>query len=188
MFFSPISIAIISLGEERDNLSAFRTFVWFALVCFFSVQLPLGVWAGLRFVIVALPGLFSYLFLVNGALWVTYQQKMKIFVTGQEKGLTDTPVRLCYGPFSTKFLLGYWYWFPINNLCKCALILLKVWRRMHHCKIQVRFDISNQPQNFGCVMALFRLSFCCCVDIGFHSITFAGMHWFNESLQKDILL
>ena len=32
MFFSPLSIAITSLGEERANLSAFRTFVRFALV------------------------------------------------------------------------------------------------------------------------------------------------------------
>ena len=58
-FFSPLSIAITSLGEERANLSAFRTFdlVW---ICRFP--LPLGVWKGLRFVIVALPGLFSYLF------------------------------------------------------------------------------------------------------------------------------
>ena len=31
-FSSPLSIAITSLGEERDNLSAFRTFVvWFCL-------------------------------------------------------------------------------------------------------------------------------------------------------------
>ena len=59
---SPFSIAITSLGEERANLSAFRTFVRFALVCFCRFPLPLGVWEGLRFVIVALPGLFSYLF------------------------------------------------------------------------------------------------------------------------------
>ena len=32
VFFSPFSIAITSLGEERANLSAFRTFVWFVLV------------------------------------------------------------------------------------------------------------------------------------------------------------
>ena len=59
MFFSPFSNAITSLGEERANLSAFRTFVRFALVWF---CLPLGVWKGLRFVIVALTGIFSYLF------------------------------------------------------------------------------------------------------------------------------
>ena len=61
VFFSPFSIAITSLGEERGNLSAFRTFVRFAHVrfCLFSV---LGVWEGLRLVIVALPGCFSYLF------------------------------------------------------------------------------------------------------------------------------
>ena len=50
MFF----IAITSLEEERANLNAFRIFVRDAL--------PLGVWEGLRFVIVALPGLFSYRF------------------------------------------------------------------------------------------------------------------------------
>ena len=63
VFFSPFSIAITSLGEKRVSLGAFRTFVRFALVCFFLFPLPLGVWEGLRFVIVALPGLFSYLFL-----------------------------------------------------------------------------------------------------------------------------
>ena len=55
--FSPFSIAITSLGEKRANLSAFRTFVRFALVWFCLFSLPLGVWEGLRFVIVALPEL-----------------------------------------------------------------------------------------------------------------------------------
>ena len=32
VFFGPFSIAITSLGEERANLSAFRTFVRFVLV------------------------------------------------------------------------------------------------------------------------------------------------------------
>ena len=57
VFFSPFSIAITSLGEERANLSAFRTFVWFCLF-----PLPLGVWEGLQCVIMALPGLFCYFF------------------------------------------------------------------------------------------------------------------------------
>ena len=59
--FSPFSIAITSLGEERANLSAFRTFVRFVLVWICRFPLPLDVREGLRFVIVALPGLFSYL-------------------------------------------------------------------------------------------------------------------------------
>ena len=63
VFFSPFSIAITSLGEERANLSAFRTFVRFVLVWICRFPLPLDVWEGLRFVIVAHPGLFSYLFL-----------------------------------------------------------------------------------------------------------------------------
>ena len=64
VFFSPFSIAITSLGEERAKLSAFRTFVRFVLVWICRFPLPLGVWEGLRFVIVALPGLFSFLFFV----------------------------------------------------------------------------------------------------------------------------
>ena len=61
VFFSPFSITITPLGEERANLSAFRTFVRFVLVCIRRFSLPLVVWEGLRFVIVALPGLFPYL-------------------------------------------------------------------------------------------------------------------------------
>ena len=63
MFFSPFSIAITSLGEER--VSAFRTFVQFVLVWICRFPLPLGIWEGLQFVIVALNGVFSYLFFIN---------------------------------------------------------------------------------------------------------------------------
>ena len=59
VFFSPFSIAITSLREERADLSAFSTFVRFVLVWICRFPLPLGVWEGLLFVIVALPGLFS---------------------------------------------------------------------------------------------------------------------------------
>ena len=62
VFFSPFNIAITALWEERINLSAFRTFVRFVLVWFCRFPLSLGVWEGLRFVIVAFPGLFSYHF------------------------------------------------------------------------------------------------------------------------------
>ena len=58
--FSPFSIVITSLGKDRANLSAFRTFVRFVLVWICQFPLPLGVWEGLRFVTVALPGIFSY--------------------------------------------------------------------------------------------------------------------------------
>ena len=53
MFFSPFGIAITSLGEEKANLSAFRTFVRFVLFGFCRFSLPLGVWKGVRFVIKA---------------------------------------------------------------------------------------------------------------------------------------
>ena len=52
VFFSPFSIAIASLGDERANISAFHTFVRFALVWFCLFLLPLSVWEGLRLVIV----------------------------------------------------------------------------------------------------------------------------------------
>ena len=65
VFFSPFIIAITLLREERANLSALRTFVRFVLVWFCRFPLHLGVWEWLRFVIVALPGLFSYLSFVE---------------------------------------------------------------------------------------------------------------------------
>ena len=61
VFFSPFSIAITSLGEERAYLSVFRMFVRFARIWFCLFPFPLGVWEGLQFKIVALPGLFAYL-------------------------------------------------------------------------------------------------------------------------------
>ena len=47
VFFNPLRIAITSLGEERANLSAFRTFVRFVLVWFCLFPVPLGVSEGL---------------------------------------------------------------------------------------------------------------------------------------------
>ena len=62
ILFLCFSVLLVSLGDERANLSAFRTFVRSVLVWICRFPRPLGVWEGLRFVIVALPGLFSYLF------------------------------------------------------------------------------------------------------------------------------
>ena len=62
-FFSPFNIVITSLGDEKANLNAFRMCVRFALVWFCLFSRPFGVWEGLRFVIVVLPGFFSYLVL-----------------------------------------------------------------------------------------------------------------------------
>ena len=46
MFFTPFSVGITSLGEERANLSAFRTFVRLVLVWICRFPLLLGVWEG----------------------------------------------------------------------------------------------------------------------------------------------
>ena len=60
LFFTPFSIAITSLGEERANLSVFRMFDRFVLVWICRFPLPLDVREGLRFVIVALLGEHVY--------------------------------------------------------------------------------------------------------------------------------
>ena len=62
-FFVLLALRLSRLG--RRELIAFRTFVGFALVWFCLFPLPLCFWEGQWFVIVALPGLFSYLFLCN---------------------------------------------------------------------------------------------------------------------------
>ena len=78
VFFSPFSIAITSLREESANLSAFRMFV---LVWFCRFPPPLDVWEGLRFVIAALPGLFSYLFWNEKCLFTSEEHRKYISST-----------------------------------------------------------------------------------------------------------
>ena len=65
------SIAITSLGEEKANLSDFRMFDRFVLVLICRFPLPLDVLEGLRLVILALPGLFSYLFYYLRIIYLT---------------------------------------------------------------------------------------------------------------------
>ena len=93
MFFSPFSIAITSLGElERELIVVLfvRLFDlrWFGFVLF---PLPLGVWDGLRLMIVA-PGIFFYLlfqdvihvpknFHVEVQLWICVENMLKPSVT-----------------------------------------------------------------------------------------------------------
>ena len=56
-------LLVLSLFFSHLSFSwCLGTFVRFVLVWICRFPLPLGVWEGLRFVIVALPGLFSYLF------------------------------------------------------------------------------------------------------------------------------
>ena len=77
VFFSPFSIAITSLGEERANFSA-------KYVCSICACLVLSVSSSswyLGFVIVALVGLFSYLFLVYSVekSYVANFRSLKVF-------------------------------------------------------------------------------------------------------------
>ena len=78
--------------------------------------------------------------------------------------------------------------FPLNNFWRDALISFKFCRTLYHCKIQVKFNIVDNLPNFGWVMVLCRLSFCWCVDIGFRSITFAGMHWFYWKFAEGYII
>ena len=97
VLFSSFSIAVTSLVEEKANLSAFRTFVRFALVWFCLLPLPLGVWEGLRFVIVTLPGLLSYLFF---QVWrLCYHYLFIIIIISPSVDLEKAALRnfgLCY--------------------------------------------------------------------------------------------
>ena len=64
VFFSPLSNATTSLGKEKVN-----QYVRSICACLvLSVSASLGVWEGLRLVIVALPWLFSYSFFFLFAL------------------------------------------------------------------------------------------------------------------------
>ena len=95
VFFSPFSIAITSLGEEKAVLSVFRTFDRFVLVWIYRFSLPLDVWEGLRFVIVAPPGLFlpfpPYSFIA-----IVYGLKL----------INSFPIALEV-PFLTRFILDF---------------------------------------------------------------------------------
>ena len=53
-----LALCITSLGEEEACLCASRAFVCFVRVSYCPFSLPLDVGGWLRFVIVALPGLF----------------------------------------------------------------------------------------------------------------------------------
>ena len=68
--FSVLLVLRLPRLGKRANLRAFSTFVRFVLAWICRFPLPLGVWEGLRFVIVALPGLFSYFFYYTAFLRV----------------------------------------------------------------------------------------------------------------------
>ena len=102
VFFSPFSIAITSLGEKIANLSAFRTFVRFVLACFCLFPLPLGVWEGLFFPIVAHPGLSLTFY----ALWQIIIWKLVQIFRQSFKWVVD----------KTMFVI--WSWIRIqSNIC-----------------------------------------------------------------------
>ena len=128
VFFSPFSIAVISLGEERANLSAFRTFVRFVLVWICRFPFPLGVWEGLRFVIVALPGLFSCPFFLLLLLLYSYN----INGAGQVQASAFSPEKRklikCHDTFNFVILI-------LISHAKCAESLIKFWTEVKMLKL-----------------------------------------------------
>ena len=109
MFFSPFSIAITSLGEERANLSAFRTFVRFVLVWFCRFPLPLGVWEGLRFVDCGTPWTFLLPFFL-----IRYGQSDQIF-SSKIKHQAKTYIRVMSEGQKKLFHIGYIDFFLISQ-------------------------------------------------------------------------
>ena len=61
--FSVLLVLRLPRLGKRELILVF--FVRLFGLCLFRFVVPLGVWEGLRFVIVALPGLFSYLFFIT---------------------------------------------------------------------------------------------------------------------------
>ena len=93
--FGPFGIAIASLGEERANLSAFRTFIQFVLVWICRFPFLLGILEGLRFVMVALPGLFSYLFFfIRGVFGVLIKSSILLSLVHLEAVIHDRGISL----------------------------------------------------------------------------------------------
>ena len=116
-FFCPSSIAIASPGKKRANLCAFRAFVRDALIWFIRFPLPLCVCEGLRFVILALPGLFFYLFIAHQ--WL--QKEGQTYLGGSvgcAVRLETRSLRVQPPPRSATFFHGDWSW---NIFCGHSL-------------------------------------------------------------------
>ena len=97
VFFGPFGVTVASLGEwagGETGLGAFRAFVLFVLVWVCRFPLPLGIWEGRRFVIVARPGLFSCLFCREISGWtvkgnwkkVIFSDETQVVVEQNKKG------------------------------------------------------------------------------------------------------
>ena len=117
--FSVLLVLRLPRLGKRATLSAFRTFVRFVLVWICRFPIPLGIWEGLRFVIVVLHGLFSYLFLKYSSS-ETYGQFSSTFVMPSvEKGL----IFFFFFFFFFFFINGY---SPFIKLTPCSYMFNKM--------------------------------------------------------------
>ena len=85
-------------------------------------------------------------------------------------------------------VLSSHFLFLFSNFWREIWFSFNFFRNLYHYKIQVKFHIDNHLPNFGLIMALFRLSFCWCVGIGFRSIPFAGMHCFYWKFSEGYII
>ena len=70
-----LALRLPRFGKRELILKSFCTFVRFAFVWFCLFPLLLGVWEGLRFVIVALPGLTLLFFINEDGLLMAFVEK-----------------------------------------------------------------------------------------------------------------
>ena len=122
-----------ALGEERANLSAFRTFVQFVLVWTNRFPLLLGVWEGLRFVIVALPGLFSYIYgsrfiwnvksyflrklIKHNVVYFNFDLRFKHQIVAKHLNMAGSEY-VCSFSFTSNFLLFFLLWYLNDFSCE----------------------------------------------------------------------
>ena len=126
-----------ALGEERANLSAFRTFVRFVLVWTHRFPLLLGVWEGLRFVIVALSGLFSYIFgsrfiwnvkpyflrklIKHNVVYLNFDIRFKRQIVAKHLNMAGSEY-VCSFSFTSNFLLFFLLWYLNDFSCEKTTI------------------------------------------------------------------
>ena len=75
-----VALWLILLGDLFYVLPCASLFLCFSVLLALRLPLPLGVWEGLRFVIVALPGLFSYRCLSIFLIWICLRRNIPYYI------------------------------------------------------------------------------------------------------------
>ena len=135
-----LALRLPRLGK-RANLIAFPTFVRFVLVWFCQFPLPLGVWEGLQFVIVAFPGLLltSFLYFFPGSitiridtLWAQLLLEFSIdhFETMHTCSTWSVDVHVVLGLSSRYFYQFFFYFFYFVFSRFVSIIMDTLWAQL----------------------------------------------------------